>query len=104
MKESEWEARKLIGDDWSSWGARRRAHKAYKQMALRPEEEVPRHRSPRKSKKKHVHKWGEWIVEGIYLKTIWHRTRSKIKYVETPKRVRICKKCGHRDREPRYYW
>jgi len=94
MLESEREAKRLMSDT-SSYSQGTIKHKAYRQMALRPEEEVPKHRSSRKKKTKHVHKWGEWIQEGKTIRRRWSTSyRSSITVF---KWVRICKRCGHRD-------
>ncbi len=96
MHNSEDEAKKLIGEDRSSWSGRGRARKAYRSMPLTPDEEVPPHRSPRKNKKKHVHKWGEWEFVGKEVK-VWWWTRKR-ETITVYKWVRVCKKCGYRDK------
>ena len=93
MLDSEKEARKLVSDP-SSWSKRRIMKKAYRAMALTPDEEVPRHRSPRKNKKKHVHKWGEWSLVGKEIRRPWYGKRIPFTVY---KWVRLCKRCGHRD-------
>jgi hypothetical protein len=94
MLNSEDEAFNLAGDDRGSWSARGRAKKAYRNMPATPEEEVPRHRSPRPKKKNHVHKWGEWINEGEEKRRCWSKPRKTITLI---KYVRVCKKCGCRE-------
>lgn len=101
MLESEREAKRLMSDpsSWSQGGIKK---KAYRQMALTPEEEVPRHKASRKKKPKHVHKWGEWIKVGETTRRPWVRGKSGNfkrgrEYVMS-KWVRTCKKCGHRDK------
>lgn len=96
MLNTEDEARRLVKDDWSSWSARGVVRKAFRNMPLTPEEEVPRHRSSRKRKPKHVHKWGEWIKIGEEVRRSWKRPRRD--YFTVVKWVRTCKKCGHRDK------
>jgi hypothetical protein len=102
MLNSEDEAFRLSGDDRGSWSARGRARKAYRSMPATPDEEVPRHRRSRKNRKKHVHKWGEWQKNGTYKKPVWGH--GKIVYVVAPKWYRVCKKCGYKERVPRWYW
>ena len=102
MLETEREAKRLMSDpsSWSQGGIRR---KAYRAMALTPEEESPRGKSSRKGKKKHVHKWGAWEL----LRTEWrygytfnpktgsyrrNRSPAPLYVLE-----RVCKKCGLRD-------
>lgn len=112
MLDSEREAKRLMSDpsSWSQGGIKK---KAYRQMGLTPEEEVPRHRSSRRKKAKHVHEWGEWIKEGETVRRRWTKT-FKGSYVKVVKWVRTCKKCGYRDKgkstfgsgikRGRYYW
>jgi hypothetical protein len=102
MLNSEDAAKRLVPDpsSWSQGGIKR---KAYRSMSLTPDEEVPRHRAFRKNKKKHVHKWGPWIMEGTYMKPVWGK-KYRITYVEEKKYVRICKKCGTREKNPRWHW
>lgn len=95
MLNSEDEAYRLSGDDKGSWSARGRAKKAYRHMPALPDEEAPRHRRSRKNRKKHVHKWGEWIKEGEAVRYSWAKPRHRYTII---KWVRTCKKCGHRDR------
>ena len=93
MLDSEKEAKKLVSDP-SSWSKRRIMKKAYNAMALTPDEEVPRHRSPRKKKKKHFHKWGEWTLVGKETRSNWFGKKSPYTVYNW---VRVCKKCGCRD-------
>lgn len=98
MLESEREAKRLQPDP-SSWSQRRLKQKAYRSMALRPEEEVPPHKS--RKKKKHVHKWGAWKEEGRETRRNWVRGSSGNykrghPYVAV-KWVRVCKGCGYRE-------
>jgi hypothetical protein len=99
MLDTEREAKGLMHDpsSWSQGGIR---HKAYRAMQLTEEEEVPRHRSLRKGKKKHVHRWGPWnkLREERRRSLRWtgrsYRQGSPYTvYVFT----RSCKRCGLRD-------
>lgn len=104
MLNSEREAKNLIdAEDRSSWSARGRMHKAYRSMALTPDEEIPRHRRSRKDRKKHIHKWGPWSL----LRTEWrygytfNPDTGNYRRNKTPDPLyileRVCKKCGHKD-------
>jgi hypothetical protein len=101
MLDTEREARGLVSDpsSWSQGGVKR---KAYRAMALTPEEESHRHRASRKGKKKHVHEWGEWSEEGRAERRPWVRGTSGDRKPGRPyaviKWVRVCKKCGYRDK------
>lgn len=69
---------------------RARARKDYRQGAVPPDEEVPRHRK-KGPKPKHVHKWGEWTVLREERHLWWPRYRKRIVEV----RQRRCRRCGH---------
>lgn len=102
MLNTEREAKRLIDGEWSSWSARGRMHKAYRNMNLTPEEEVPRHRRCRKGRKRHVHKWGPWRLLRGEERRRWTRGpsgywRSRSKYT-TYLHERACKKCGLKER------
>ena len=99
MLETEREAKGLMSDpsSWSQGGIKR---KAYRQMSLTEGEEVPRHRSRRGRKPKHVHKWGPWnrLCEETRHSLRWtgkgYRAGSPYTvYVFT----RSCKRCGLKD-------
>jgi seryl-tRNA synthetase len=61
-------------------------------MPATPDEEIPKHRSKRKTK--HVHKWGEWTEIGREVRRSW----SSQQRFTVIKWVRVCKKCGQRDK------
>ena len=94
MLESEREARRSMSDT-GSWSQRAIARRVYRSMVLTPDEEVPKHQSSRRKRKKHVHKWGEWIREGEEVRPSWGKPRHRVTIV---KWVRQCKKCGYRDK------
>jgi seryl-tRNA synthetase len=93
MLNSEDEAFRLSGDDRGSWSARGRAKKAYRSMPATPDEEVPKHRSKRKTK--HVHKWGEWVLLRTEQRWTWWTKPRKLTPVYHHQRT--CKKCGHKE-------
>jgi hypothetical protein len=88
------EAKRLMSDpsSWSQGGVRRRA---FRQMQLTPDEEVPRGRARRRKKQRHVHKWGEWKPVGQEIRRVgWGKNAPRHTVY---KWVRSCKKCGYRD-------
>jgi len=94
MLDTEREAKRLMSDpsSWSQGGIKK---KAYRAMALTPDEEVPRGRMKKARRKKHVHKWGEWTLLREEVQRVWWsrpRTRRTV-YTYS----RSCKKCGLKD-------
>lgn len=92
MLNSEDEAFRLSGEDRGSWSARGRAKKAYRSMPALPDEEVPKHRSKRKHKKRHVHKWTEWKLLREEKRWRWWVKPRKLQSIYWHQRR--CERCG----------
>jgi len=71
---------------------RARARKAYRQGAVSPDEEVPRHRKKRTKKHRHIHKWTEWKLLREEPNYWWpaRRYRRTVRVLS-----RRCERCGH---------
>ena len=99
MLDTEREAKSLMSDP-SSWSQGGIKAKAYRQMALREEEESPRHRRRRGGRPRHVHKWGPWnpLREERRRSLRWtgkgYRSGSPYTVYTF---VRACKRCGLKD-------
>lgn len=73
-------------DSWKAGGIKRRD---FRHDPGLPETEVTRHKGQR-SKKKHDHKYGEWV----YLRT------EKSWFGERHRHIRTCQTCGHKQMNP----
>lgn len=86
-------AARRLNPEPGSWSKDSIEHRAYRQLPLLPEEEVPRHRRARKHRSRHVHKWTEWkFLRSVLWYSWWRKKRVETKYY-----IRSCKRCGHKD-------
>lgn len=90
MVKSTKQAARQLNPEPSSWSKRRIEHRAYRQIPLLPEEEIPPHRRSRKKRKQHVHKWTAWtLMRREERWSWWLKKNVRIDWCEAS-----CKKCG----------
>lgn len=93
MIESTRKAARRLNPDPSSWSKRKIEHRAYRQIPLLPEEEAPPHRRSRKKRKRHVHKWGPWILLREELRYNWW-LKKRERNVRVYFHESTCERCG----------
>jgi len=102
IRRSDREAKALKSDP-SSWSQDGIARRAYRQMPLAPEEEVPR-RGARRRRKKHVHRWGEPVVLREEVRRVWGRSWAHTGHRAVKIRQRTCKRCGQKETDRFGFW